>query len=455
MTHASTTGSDTDAATQARPSDRSRALYDRAVAVTPGGVNSPVRAMRSVGRDHPPFIVRGEGSRLWDADGGEYVDWVQSWGALPLGHGDAQVRRAISEALADGTSFGASTPREVELAELVVEAVPCAERVRFCSSGTEATMSALRLARAATGRDAVITFEGNYHGHADPFLATGGSGLATLSIPSSPGVPAATAELTLQARYGDLASVRSVAEASAAAGRPVAAVILEPYAANMGVVVPDDAFLAGLRTVCDELGALLIFDEVITGFRVAFGGAQERTGVTPDLATFGKIIGGGLPVGAFAGRADVMDLLAPIGQVYQAGTLSGNPLAMAAGLAQLQALRDRDAYVELEERGGRLAGVLTAAVAASGAHATVARIGSLVTLFHLPLGMDHAPRNFDDAKLLDTSRFAAQHAVCLERGHWLPASQYEALFASTTHTDAMIDSLGEAVHDALARTVTA
>jgi glutamate-1-semialdehyde 2,1-aminomutase len=439
-----------DSAPTTLSTDASSALFERAQRVTPGGVNSPVRAMRSVGRDHPPFIVRGEGSRIWDVDGNEYVDWVQSWGALPLGHGDPEVLAAIHAAADLGTSFGAPTPGEVELAELFVEVVPCAEQVRFCSSGTEATMSALRLARAATGRDAVITFAGNYHGHADPFLATGGSGLATLSIPASPGVPTATAELTLQATYGDLDGVRALAAASRDAGRPIAAIFLEPVAANMGVVEPTLEFLRGLRALCDEIGALLVFDEVITGFRVALGGAQERFGVTPDLATFGKVIGGGLPVGAFAGRRELMEQLAPVGQVYQAGTLSGNPLAMAAGLAQLRALREGDAFDLLEERGMRLAGELEGAIAASGVHAAVARVGSLVTLFHLAPEAEHTPRNFIDAQRLDTARFACMHAGCLMRGHALPASQFEALFASTTHTDAMIDSLADAVAASLA-----
>jgi glutamate-1-semialdehyde 2,1-aminomutase len=439
-------------AAPARPSTAaSAALFERAVRVTPGGVNSPVRAMRSVGRTHPIFIARGSGSRVWDADDTEYVDWVQSWGALPLGHGDPEVVAAIREASGTGTSFGAPTAAEVELAELVVDSVPCAEQVRFCSSGTEATMSALRVARAATGRDAVITFAGNYHGHADPFLATGGSGLATLSIPASPGVPTATAELTLQARYGDLDSVRDLAHASTEAGRPIAAVFLEPVAANMGVVDPPLAFLQGLRALCDELGALLVFDEVISGFRVAAGGAQSRANVTPDLATFGKVIGGGLPVGAFCGSRELMELLAPVGQVYQAGTLSGNPLAMAAGLAQLRALRDRDAYATLDERGARLAATLERAIADAGANAVVSRVGSLVTLFHLRDGFDSAPRSFDEAQAsLDTERYGSTHAAALAAGHHLPASQFEALFASTTHDDAMIDSLGDAVREALA-----
>jgi glutamate-1-semialdehyde 2,1-aminomutase len=425
-------------------------LFARASRVTPGGVNSPVRAMRSVGRTHPLFLERGAGSLVWDADGNELVDWVQSWGALPLGHADADVVAAVREAAAGGSSFGAPTSREIELAELIVDAIPGADQVRFCSSGTEATMSALRLARAATGRDAVITFAGNYHGHADPFLATGGSGLATLSIPASPGVPAATAELTLQATYGDLMSVEQLAASSEANGKPIAAIFLEPYAANMGVVAPPVEFLTGLRALCDRIGALLVFDEVITGFRVAWGGAQERTGVTADLATFGKIVGGGLPVGAFAGRRELMELVAPVGQVYQAGTLSGNPLAMAAGLAQLNALRDRGAYDVLEHRGARLEAALTRAVEQSGIHASVARVGSLVTLFHLPEALTSSPRNFVEAQQLDTDRFACMHAGCLNSGHYLPASQFEALFASTTHTDEMIDSLGDAVAQSLA-----
>ncbi|MBC7460796.1 MAG: glutamate-1-semialdehyde 2,1-aminomutase [Thermoleophilia bacterium] len=430
-------------------------LFARALRVTPGGVNSPVRAMGSVGRSHPPFIVSGTGSRIVDADGNSYVDWMQSWGALPLGHADPAVVAAITRAATLGSSFGAPTPAEVKLAELIVDAVPCAELVRFTSSGTEATMSALRVARAATGRDAFITFDGTYHGHADPFLATGGSGLATLGIPSSPGVPAATAELTLLAEYNNLQSVRDLAEASAAGGREIAAIFVEPVAANMGVVAPAPGFLQGLRDLADEIGALLIFDEVITGFRLAWGGAQAKYGVTPDLATFGKIIGGGLPVGAFVGRRDLMSLVAPVGSVYQAGTLSGNPLAMAAGLAQLAALRDRDAYTLLDERGSRLEATITQAGIDAGASATIAvsRVGSLVTLFHLGAGQHAAPRDFSEAKQLDTTRFAATHADLLSAGHYLPPSQFEALFASTTHDEAMLDELGDALRLALSQPV--
>lgn len=433
----------------AAPTTTSAELFERATRVTPGGVNSPVRAMRSVGRSNPLFMRSGAGSTIVDVDGNEYVDWVQSWGALPLGHADTDIVRAISTAAECGSSFGAPTRAEVELAELIVEAVPCAEQVRFTSSGTEATMSALRVARAATGREAIICFSGNYHGHADPFLATGGSGLATLSIPASPGVPAATAALTLQATYGDLQSVEDIAAASAAEGNEIAAIFIEPVAANMGVVEPPAGFLEGLRAICDRIGALLVFDEVITGFRVAWGGAQERYGVTPDLATFGKIIGGGLPVGAFTGKREFMELVAPAGQVYQAGTLSGNPLAMAAGLAQLRALRDREAYHVLEDRGARLQTALVNAAAAAQAPFAVTRVGSLVTLFHLNEA-GTAPVNFADAQArLDTDAFARTHAAALDGGHYLPASQFEALFASTTHTDEMLDALGNTVHEAL------
>ena len=442
--------------TDAQPDlSTSAALFARATHVTPGGVNSPVRAMGSVGRTHPPFIVRGNGSHIVDADGNDYVDWVQSWGALPLGHADADVLAAVTAAAALGSSFGAPTPAEVELAELIVDAVPCAELVRFTSSGTEATMSALRVARAATGRDAFITFDGNYHGHADPFLAAGGSGLATLGIPSSPGVPAATAELTLLAEYNNLQSVRDLAEGSAAAGRPIAAIFVEPVAANMGVVPPAPGFLQGLRDLADEFGALLVFDEVITGFRVAWGGAQQLYGVTPDLATFGKIIGGGLPVGAFVGRRDLMSLVAPSGSVYQAGTLSGNPLAMAAGLAQLTALRDRDAYTVLDERGAQLAATITAAIDDAGAagSAAVGRVGSLVTLFHLGGELQAAPQHFAQAKQLDVARFAATHADALSAGHYLPASQFEALFASTTHSERDLATLGDVLRVALSQPI--
>ncbi len=427
---------------------RSRELYEAACRHIPGGVNSPVRAMRSVGREYPIFIDRGAGARVWDADGNTYVDWVLSWGALPLGHADPEIVDAVTEAVAGGTSFGAPTEREVAIAELVCSAVPSIEMVRFVSSGTEAMMSTLRLARAATGRDTVITFAGCYHGHSDAFLATGGSGLATLSIPSSPGVPGGAAADTLIARFNDLSSVE---ELVATAGREIAAIVVEPMPGNMGIVHPDPAFIQGLRDICDRIGALLVFDEVISGFRVAWGGAQEILGVTPDLTALGKIVGGGLPAAAFGGRRDLMELVAPIGSVYQAGTLSGNPVAMAAGLAQLRALQARDAYTRLEELGSLMETQLASALAAAGAEGrcAIARQGSLLTVFHLGADLDHAPRNFDDGKLLDTGAFACMHAGALSGGHLIPPSQYEALFGSLAHTPQDVSSLAQAVEHAM------
>ncbi|HEU4942880.1 MAG TPA: glutamate-1-semialdehyde 2,1-aminomutase, partial [Gaiellaceae bacterium] len=326
-------------------------LWARAQRLIPGGVNSPVRAMRAVGVDEPLFVRRGEGAYLEDADGRRYVDWVQSWGALLFGHADPQTVEAVREAALDGTSFGAATEREVELAAEIVEAVPSVEMVRLVSSGTEAAMSAIRLARGATRRDRILKFAGCYHGHADALLAEAGSGVATLGIPSSAGVPGDVTAHTIVVPYNDL---DATAAAVARYGEGLACVIVEPVAGNMGVVPPGPGFLGGLRALCDASGALLIFDEVITGFRVARGGAQERFGVVPDLTILGKIIGGGLPLAAFGGRADVMQELAPLGQVYQAGTLSGNPLATAAGLSVLGRLRDPAPYEELERRGARL-----------------------------------------------------------------------------------------------------
>lgn len=423
---------------------RSRALYERACAVTPGGVNSPVRAMRSVGREHPLFVTRGAGSQLWDADGNRYTDWVMSWGALPLGHADPDVTAAVEAALRDGASFGAPTPREVELAELVCEAVPSMERVRFVSSGTEATMSALRVARAATGRDGVLMFAGCYHGHSDSFLASAGSGLATLSLPSSPGVPTAVTANTLVAEYNDLESAERLVRES---GVEIGAIIVEPVAANMGVVPATERFLQGLRALCDRIGAVLIFDEVITGFRLCWGGAQSLLSVTPDLTCLGKVIGGGFPVGAFGGRAELMELVAPAGGVYQAGTLSGNPLAMASGIATLRALRDRSCYPLLDRRGERLASMLRDVIAdaAADSRLAVSRVGSLVTLFHLAEGATRAPRNFTQARACDTDAFAITHGHALDAGHVLPASQFEAWFVSTAHTEADLEGLTECV----------
>jgi len=326
-------------------------LWRRATALIPGGVNSPVRAMRSVGLTEPVFMRSGEGAWIEDVDGNRYVDWVMSWGPLLFGHADPETLAAVEQALVRGTTFGAPTEAEVELAAEIADAVPSIEMVRLVSSGTEAAMSALRLARAFTCRDRVLTFAGCYHGHADPFLASGGSGLATLGIPSSPGVPPGTTSDTIVCPYND---VDAVAEAVATYGEGLAAVLVEPVAGNMGVVPPQPGFLEALRELCDATGALLVFDEVITGFRIARGGAQQRFGVLPDLTILGKIVGGGLPLAAFGGRGEVMAELAPSGSVYQAGTLSGNPLATAAGISVLRRLRDPAVYDDLEERGAKL-----------------------------------------------------------------------------------------------------
>ncbi|HEX2185878.1 MAG TPA: glutamate-1-semialdehyde 2,1-aminomutase, partial [Chloroflexota bacterium] len=341
---------------------RSAALFRRALEVIPGGVNSPVRAFRAVGGE-PFFVVRAAGARLWDVDGGEYLDYVLSWGPLILGHAHPAVVEAVREAAGRGTSYGAPTAAEVELAELVRELVPSMERVRFVNSGTEATMSAIRLARGFTGRDLILKFDGCYHGHGDSFLVKAGSGVATLGLPNSPGVPTELSRLTLTAPFNDLEAVEAAFRAHP--GR-IAAVILEPVVGNAGFIAPDDGFLPALRRITEEDGALLVFDEVMTGFRVARGGAQELYGVTPDLTTLGKVIGGGLPVGAYGGRAEVMAHVAPVGPVYQAGTLSGNPLAMAAGLAQLRILRDQDPYPDLERRTRRLVEGLLAGAAELG-----------------------------------------------------------------------------------------
>jgi glutamate-1-semialdehyde 2,1-aminomutase len=416
----------------------SAALLGRAERLMPGGVSSPVRAYRAVGGS-PPFIVSGAGCRVRDADGRTYVDLVCSWGPLIAGHAHPAVVSAIEEQARQGTSYGAPTPLEVELASTIVEAVPSVEMLRFVSSGTEAAMSAVRLARGATGRDAVLKFAGCYHGHSDALLARAGSGVATLGLPGSAGVTAGTAKDTITVAYNDVAAVEE-----AARDIPLAGIVIEPFAGNMGCVPPDPGFLEGLRDICDRTGALLIFDEVITGFRVARGGAQERTGVRADITCFGKAIGGGLPVGAYGGSRALMSLVAPLGPVYQAGTLSGNPLAMAAGLATLRLLEPA-AYARLELLGERLEEGLNDAIATAGIAARVQRIGSLLTLFFTARRV----RNEDDAMTSDRERFAAFHRSMLARGVMLPPSQFECWFVSLAHDDAALDEIVGAAGESL------
>jgi glutamate-1-semialdehyde 2,1-aminomutase len=412
-------------------------LYRRARDLIPGGVNSPVRAMRAVGLDEPFFVRRAEGAYLETEDGNRYLDWVLSWGPLLFGHADPETVAAVIDATRDGTSFGAPTEREVELAAEIADAVPSIDQVRLVSSGTEAVMSAIRLARAVTGRDRIIKFAGCYHGHSDALLASAGSGLATLGIPASPGVPSAVAADTIVCRFND---VDGTAGAVAQYGEGLACILVEPVAGNMGVVPPARGFLEGLRKLCDAAGALLVFDEVITGFRVARGGAQERFGVAPDLTVLGKVAGGGLPLAAFGGRGDLMERLAPAGNVYQAGTLSGNPLATAAGLSVLRRLRDRSVYEELERRGERLERGLREA---SDGEATVQRVGAMLTLF-----LSQEPvANFDDASRCDTERYGALFRHLLERGIYVAPSQFEAMFLSLAHGDEEIDRTIAAVGD--------
>ena len=403
--------------------------------IFPGGVNSPVRAYRSVG-GAPPVIERGEGARVWDEDGKSYIDYVGAYGPLILGHADPDVVEAIARAARSGGSFGVTTATEIELGEMIQQAMPSVERLRFVNSGTEAAMSALRVARAATGRDLVIKFEGGYHGHSDSLLAKAGSGLATLSMPDSAGVTAAVAGQTLIAPYNDLGAVGSLFDSHR---DRIAAVIVEPVAANMGVVLPAPGFLAGLRKLTSDHGALLIFDEVITGFRLARGGAQQLFGVRPDLTILGKIIGGGLPVGAYGGRADLMNLVAPAGPVYQAGTLSGHPVVMAAGAATLSRLTP-DFYARLEAKSAQLEAGLAEAMTGC----SVVRAGSLLTVFFRPA----APRNFAEAGECDTKRFAAFFNGMRARGVLLPPSQFEAWFISGAHGAAEISDTLKAAADA-------
>src|SRR3984893_12260535 len=410
---------------------RSEEIFRRATAVLVGGVNSPVRAFRAVGGD-PIVVDHAAGARLWDVDANEYIDYVCSWGALILGHAHPKVVETIATQARRGTSYGMPTELEVELAWKIRSALPSCEKVRFVSSGTEATMSAVRLARAATGRDLIIKFECCHHGHSDSFLSEAGSGLATLGIAACPGVPRALAALTLNAPYNDIAAVEKLFDRHR---DQIAAVIVEPVAANMGVVPPAPGFLQNLRELTTRHGALLIFDEVITGFRICYGGAQTVFGIVPDLTTLGRIIGGGLPVAAYGGRRDLMDRVAPLGPVYQAGTLSGNPLAMSVGIATLDLLAAPGFYESLEARSKRLGDGITAVLRESGAAATTARVGSLLTLFF----SGEPVRDYGGAKKCDTSRFAAFFRAMLDRGVFLAPSQFEALFVSSAHSDADID----------------
>jgi glutamate-1-semialdehyde 2,1-aminomutase len=419
---------------------QSEVLFERAQRSIPGGVNSPVRAFKAVG-GAPLFIRKAEGSRLWDADGRGYIDYVGSWGPMILGHAWPPVLEAIAETARRGTSFGAPCALEVELAERVVRMVPSIEKVRFVSSGTEATMSALRLARGFTGRSKILKFDGCYHGHADGLLVAAGSGVATLGIPGSAGVPAGTAADTLVAPYNDLAAVDRVI---AAHGADLAAVIVEPVAGNMGCVAPREGYLPGLRDLTRKAGALLIFDEVMTGFRIALGGAQTVFGGKPDLTCLGKIIGGGLPVAAYGGRAEIMDYIAPDGPVYQAGTLSGNPLAMAAGCVTLDALARPEAYEKLEAISARLHGGLMEATSSSDIKVTINRVGSMITLFFTPGPVT----DYASAKTSDTGLFARFFHAMLERGVYFPPAQFEAAFVSLAHSPGDIDTTVSAVRDA-------
>jgi glutamate-1-semialdehyde 2,1-aminomutase len=419
----------------------SERLYQEAVACIPGGVNSPVRACRSVSAD-PLFIDRADGSQVFDADGNAYIDYVGSWGPMILGHRHPAVLEAIRAVLERGTSFGAPTDLEVELARMVIAAVPSVEMVRMVNSGTEATMSAVRLARGVTGRETIVKFDGCYHGHADSLLVEAGSGVATLEIAGSPGIPAAFAARTLSLPYNDVDTVREIMQAK---GHQVAAVFVEPVAGNMGLVPPADGFLEVLREVTQRCGALLIFDEVMTGFRVARGGAQALYGVTPDITCFGKIIGGGLPVGAYGGRRDLMEHIAPQGPVYQAGTLSGNPIAMAAGIATLRELERPGFYAALDAVSEKLARGLAEAAADAGQPVALNRVGSMLGLFFT----DITVRNFVDAKTSNLEKFATYYQGMRERGIYLAPSQYEALFVSAAHTGEQVEATVAAAAAAL------
>jgi glutamate-1-semialdehyde 2,1-aminomutase len=420
----------------------SQKLFEQAKSLIPGGVNSPVRACRSVGAQ-PLFIDHAEGCLIFDVDGNRYIDYVGSWGPMILGHRDPAVIKAIGDVLTRGTSFGAPTDLEVELAQLVIEAVASVDMVRMVNSGTEATMSAIRLARGFTERDAVIKFDGCYHGHADALLVEAGSGVATLGIPGSPGVPESFVAQTFSLPYNDIDGVKQVMDNQ---GQKVACVIVEPVAGNMGCVPPVPGFLEALRELTEDSGSLLIFDEVMTGFRVAYGGAQSLYGISPDLSCFGKIIGGGLPVGAYGGRRDIMEGIAPQGSVYQAGTLSGNPVAMAAGIATLKQLNQPNFYEDLDRKSDRLATGLLEAAERAGIKAGAERVGSMLGLFFT----DQKVRNFDDAKTSNLELFSAYYKSMRDKGIYLAPSQFEAAFVSAAHTDEHIDATVKAAEETFA-----
>ncbi len=420
--------------------DRSALLFDKAKAVIPGGVNSPVRAFKSVG-SQPLFIERAAGSKMVDVDGNEFIDYVGSWGPMIVGHCNSKVIAAVTAALQKGSSFGAPTELEVQLAEMVIAAVPSIEMVRMVSSGTEATMSAIRLARAYTGRDAIIKFSGCYHGHADSLLVKAGSGAATFGVPDSPGVPADFARHTLTAEYNDLDSVQALVDENRG---KVACIIIEPIAGNMGTVPPRTGFLAGLRDLCDREGIILIFDEVMSGFRVAYGGAQEVYGITPDLTTLGKIIGGGLPVGAFGGKRDIMELLSPSGSVYQAGTLSGNPLAMSAGIATLEILGEKGFYQRLDEKSALIADAISSAAAEAEYPIYSTRVGSMLCVFF----SKNEVHDWTTAAQCDTAAYGTYFRAMLEEGIYLAPSQFETAFVSIAHSDEDIERTATAARKA-------
>ena len=426
-----------------RKLEQSRRLQKRAEKLIPGGVNSPVRAFGSVGGD-PPFIVRGEGAHIWDADQNEYVDYIGSWGPLILGHASPIVLEALAAAMRNGTSFGASTPAEADLAEVVISAFPQMQKVRFVSSGTEATMSAIRLARAYTKRKYIVKFEGCYHGHADALVVKAGSGVATLGIPGSAGVPEEFTQFTLALPYNDTDALE---QAFKKFKHQIACVILEPVVGNMGCVPPARGYLEAVRAVTSNDGALLIFDEVMTGFRLAFGGAQELYSIQPDLTTLGKIIGGGLPVGAYGGPSQIMDMVAPLGPVYQAGTLSGNPLAMAAGYAQLRHLREhKEIYRKLDQLSGELVAGVASAAKSAGVAMTYNRVGSMFTWFFTPGPVT----DWNSAAKSDTAAFGRFFRNMLDQGVYLPPSQFEAAFLSAVHTEEDLQKTVDAARNAFA-----